>query len=67
MDIEIIGGAVYVAIGVILAIYWFRKYYQEEYVLLGEYAIPEMACLMMLVMAASWPIMMVVELLKKKV
>lgn len=66
MDIEIIGGAIYVAIGAILAIYWFRKYYQEEYVLLGEHAIPEMACLMMLVMAAFWPVKMVVELLKKK-
>ena len=67
MNIEIIGGAIYVAIGVILAMYWFRKDYKEEYVLLGEYAIPEMACLMMLAMAASWPIMVIIELLKKKV
>jgi hypothetical protein len=46
--------------------YWFRRKYKEDYELLGEYAIPEMACLMILAMAASWPIMMVVELLKRK-
>ena len=65
MNIEIFATIIYLIIGAVLSVYWFHRDYKEEYSLLGEYAISEIACLFLIGMTVFWPIILFMEVIGK--
>ena len=63
-----IGTMIYLVVGILLAIYWFKRDYSKEYNELAENKEVEkgMAELLMLIMCLFWPIVMVKNLIKYK-
>ena len=60
---------IYLTIGILLSIIWFKKEYEPEYKELeksGEGVEKGMAELIMMFMAITWPIKLVYNLIKKK-
>jgi hypothetical protein len=60
---------IYLIIGILLSIIWFKKEYEPEYKELknsGEGVEKGMAELIMMFMAITWPIKLVYNLIKKK-
>ena len=60
---------IYLTIGILLSIVWFKKEYEPEYKELkksGEDVEKGMAELIMMFMAITWPIKLVYNLIKKK-
>jgi sugar phosphate permease len=65
MNMEIFATIIYLIIGAVLSAYWFHRDYKEEYHLLGEYAISEIACLFLVGMTVFWPIILIMEVIEK--
>jgi H+/gluconate symporter-like permease len=63
-----IGTMIYLVVGVLLAIYWFKRDYSKEYKELAKNKEVEkgMAELLMVIMCLFWPIVMVKNLIKYK-
>ena len=62
---EIFAAIIYLIIGVALSTYWFHRDYKEQYHLLGEYAMSEIACLFLIGMTVFWPIILIMEVIEK--
>jgi hypothetical protein len=66
MDIGCIVSAIYLVVGVLLALKWFNDEYKDEYDELkknGEVQ-SAMACILLMVMAIFWPIKLTYNLIK---
>jgi hypothetical protein len=63
-----IGTLIYLVVGLLLAIYWFKRDYSKEYNELAKNKEVEkgMAELLMFIMCLFWPIVMVKNLIKYK-
>lgn len=66
MNVEALYGIAYIVAGVILAYYWFKKEFEEEYNELSKTGEVEngMASILLLIMTVLWPLKLIYNLVR---